>query len=269
MKIKNMICAAALISSVSFNAFAASMPADLHASGPGVVNNEKSQAERDAGNITETFDVNRFKLPSEAGLLVVVEGTSGSECNVYVYENVKGAWQFRFRADGHMGLNGMSNNRIRGDKTTPIGVFQMNTPFGQKRAQPGFPLDYIMVDESYVWEDATNSLTRNTGEEGEKVGTSGYKDYYDYVIDFGYNPNAVPDKGSALFLHCSGDFKSSTSGCVAIEKDEMIKVMQLYGKYGSGRCYSALAPAETFDLIYESYGVNNGLSPEGEFGTGR
>ena len=35
-------------------------------------------------------------------------------------------------------MNGMSNHRHSGDKTTPIGVFKMNTPFGQAKALEGF-----------------------------------------------------------------------------------------------------------------------------------
>ena len=45
----------------------------------------------------------------------------------------------------------------------------------------------------------------------------------------------------------------------------MIAVMRLYGQYGDGRCYIALAPFGTFGRIYDTYGTNNGLSPEGDF----
>ncbi len=223
------------------------------------------QSGTDQASGKESFDVNQFVLPQEAAVLVVVEGTTGSDCNLYVYEKMDGNWVRQMETSGYFGKNGISNNRIAGDKTTPIGVFQMNTPFGQSAPLPGFPSNYIQVDGSYVWEDTGNKLSQDPSKTGEKVGSSGYKGYYDYVIDFGYNPNGVPYKGSALFLHCEGDYKGDTSGCVAIKKDEMAKVMLLYGKYGDGRCFSALAPAGTFHLIYNSYGTNNGLSPEGDF----
>lgn len=162
-------------------------------------------------------------------------------------------------------MNGMSNHRHSGDKTTPIGVFKMNTPFGQAKALEGFPSDYIQVDDTYVWEDDTNKLSRDFSKEGERVGGSGYAGYYDYAIDAGFNPNGIKNQGSALFLHCSGAFKDYTSGCVAIEKEQMIRIMKLYGKYGSGASFIAQAPKGTFEQIYNTYGTNQGLSPEGNF----
>lgn len=214
-----------------------------------------------------TADASCFVLPEEARVLVIVEGTGGSNCNVYAFErsSAAGAWEKRLETTGHLGMNGMSNHRHSGDKTTPIGVFKMNTPFGQAKALEGFPSDYIQVDDIYVWEDDTNKMSRDLSKEGERVGSSGYAGYYDYAIDAGFNPNGIKNQGSALFLHCSGEFKEYTSGCVAIEKDQMAQIMKLYGKYGSGASFIAQAPKGTFDQIYNTYGTNQGLSPEGSF----
>ena len=50
----------------------------------------------------------------------------------------------------------------------------------------------------------------------------------------------------------------------------MAEILKLYGVYGDGACYMALAPAGTFDQIYSTYGTNMGLSPKGIFeGTAR
>lgn len=231
------------------------------AAGPGTTTNGQD-------TVAEcTADVNRFVLPDAARVLVVVEGTGGSECNVYAYERKSAAarWEKRLATSGHLGMNGMSNHRQPGDKTTPIGVFRMNTPFGQAEALPGFPSDYIRVDDTYVWTDDTNKLSRDLTKSGERVGSSRYAGYYDYVIDAGFNPNGIENQGAALFLHCSGEFKDYTSGCVAIEKDAMIWIMKLYGTYGSGAVFIAQAPQGTFDQIYKTYGINRGLSPEGNF----
>ena len=214
-----------------------------------------------------TADASRFVLPEEARVLVIVEGTGGTGCNVYAFErsSAAGIWEKRLETTGHLGMNGMSNHRHSGDKTTPIGVFKMNTPFGQAKALEGFPSDYIQVDDTYVWEDDTNKMSRDLSKEGERVGSSGYAGYYDYAIDAGFNPNGIKNQGSALFLHCSGEFKNYTSGCVAIEKDQMAQIMKLYGKYGSGASFIAQAPKGTFEQIYNTYGTNQGLSPERNF----
>lgn len=213
-----------------------------------------------------SFDADRFVLPAEAKVLVVVEGTGGSGCRVYAYEKTGDGWDRRLVTAGYLGLNGMSNHRVSGDKTTPIGVFQMNTPFGQEDALEGFPSNYLKVKESHVWTDDTNVMVDDASAVGEHVGTFWYDEYYDYAIDAGFNRNGLENQGSALFLHCIGQGKDYTSGCVAIPKEQMIAVMRLYGTYGDGACYIAQAPEGTFDQIYNTYGVNQGLSPDGNFG---
>lgn len=208
-----------------------------------------------------TFDVSRFALPEEARVLVVVEGTEGSGCDVYVFEKNDQGWQQRLAVAGRLGANGMNSHRVVGDKTTPIGVFKLNTPFGQAPAQKGFPKDYTQVDDSYVWTDDSNRLVKDSRLSGEHVGTEQYLDYYDYVLDMGFNPEAIPGQGSALFLHCEGDYWVSSSGCVAVPREQMESIMKLYGTWGEGRCFIALAPGGAFEDIYDTYGTNHGLSP--------
>ena len=89
--------------------------------------------------------------------------------------------------------------------------------------------------------------------------------YYDYVLDAGFNRNAVTGKGSALFIHCQGASAGTSAGCVKIPTEAMEALMKLYGKYGEGKCYIAQAPAKSMTKLYNAYGVCNGLSPDGEF----
>lgn len=233
----------------------------LAAIGPGM----KVEAATEAALAAPSYDVSRFALPENARVLVVVEGTAGSECVVRAFEREEDGWKERVLSEGSLGKNGMSNQRVQGDETTPIGVFCMNTPFGQRQALSGFPKNYIQVDDSYVWEDDTNSLSQDLSKEGERVGSARYGGYYDYVIDAGFNPSAVEKKGSALFLHCKGEFDEYTSGCVAIDMEAMIEILRLYGAYEEGSCYIAQAPAGTFDQVYDTFGENEGLSPDGDF----
>ncbi len=212
-----------------------------------------------------SFDAERFELPEEAAVLVVVEGVGQRQCVLRAFEKTDGEWQLQLETDGWLGRNGLSNHRTMGDETTPIGVFQMNTPFGQKAALEGFPDHYIQVDGSYIWEDERNILSRELSKEGELVGGPGYTEAYGYAVDMGFNRNAVAGMGSALFLHCAIAREAGTSGCVAVPEDAMIRILRLYGKYGDGRCYIALAPSGTFEQIYDAYGVNDGLSPDGDF----
>jgi L,D-peptidoglycan transpeptidase YkuD (ErfK/YbiS/YcfS/YnhG family) len=210
------------------------------------------------------FDVRRFALPADAGMLVLVEGTGGADCMVYAYEKTDEGWKRAVQTYGYLGINGMSYDRQEGDKTTPTGLFRLNTPFGQKDALDGFPSDYLKVSENHQWRMTTNQMDYNPSGfdgDGEAVGTHWYREYYNYALDFGYNLNAVAGRGSALFLHCIGQGKKDTSGCVAIPEEQMIAIMRMYGSAGNGNAYIALAPQGKFDTVYEAFGVNDGLSP--------
>lgn len=217
--------------------------------------------------LSSAFQADSFVLPNDAKMLVVVEGLENSKCNVYVYEKAEEGWKQQLSTSGDMGRSGMNNYRKRGDGSTPIGVWLLNTPFGQLPPQEGFPSDYIQVDKDYVWTDDTNRLVKDATHtiEGEWVGTSKYAGYYDYCLDAGYNRNAYPNKGSALFLHCQGPSAGSSSGCVKVPRDVMAQIMKLYGKYGYGKCYIAQAPSKSLTKLYNAFGVCNGLSPDGEF----
>jgi len=213
------------------------------------------------------FSPDAFVLPDGAQALIVVEGTgNGSECALFAYEKDAGGWKLSMSADGYLGQNGMSNNRTCGDRTTPIGVWRADTPFGQKDRIEGFPADYIKVDESYTWDEKTNRLVKDDPQAiGEKVGTSRYKGYYDYVLNMGYNINAVENKGDALFIHCGMDGDTDTSGCIEIAEPYMVELMKLYGRHEPGTVYVACGPKGKIAMLYEAYGVNNGLSPDGDF----
>ena len=211
-----------------------------------------------------SYDLQAFVLPEDAQLFLVTEAIS-SVCRVTVYSREPGgSFRKELSVPGVLGENGLSDHRTAGDRTTPVGLFCMNTPFGQAPAQEGFPSDYMQVSSSYVWSDLTNTLEDdpNLLLPGERVGTERYAGYYDYVLDMGYNKKAIADKGGALFLHCNQNGDSSTSGCVAIDPAAMLQIMKLYGRYGTGHCYIALAPYGGFGPVYDSFGSNDGLSPQ-------
>jgi len=219
----------------------------------------------------DSFDPEKFVLPEGAKVLVVAAGEDNCKCMVYVFERTtvdgKEKWELKLSTAGDIGRSGMSNCRHEGDGTTPIGVWMMNTPFGQKPTQEGFPANYVQVGKNHVWSDKTASLEVDTTGKvtGERVGSANYAGYYDYVIDAGYNKKAIKGKGSALFLHCQGPSAGSSSGCVKIPKDKMIEVMKLYGKYGDGKCFMAQAPRTSVSKLYGAYRVCNGLCPDGTF----
>jgi L,D-peptidoglycan transpeptidase YkuD (ErfK/YbiS/YcfS/YnhG family) len=49
---------------------------------------------------------------------------------------------------------------------------------------------------------------------------------YSVVIRYNTPPYVIPDRGSAIFLHCFGPTKPYTGGCVALPENIMKLVMQ-------------------------------------------
>ncbi len=50
--------------------------------------------------------------------------------------------------------------------------------------------------------------------------------YYNYVLSLDYNEDAVPGKGSAIFLHCTAEGYTGSSGCICIEEEYMKTVIR-------------------------------------------
>ena len=54
---------------------------------------------------------------------------------------------------------------------------------------------------------------------------------YDLIINIKYNFRPViKEKGSAIFLHIADGKYSPTKGCVAISKDDFLKILPLINK---------------------------------------
>ena len=45
-------------------------------------------------------------------------------------------------------------------------------------------------------------------------------------MNISYNEEGTAGKGSAIFLHCLGDRKPRTGGCVAVPEEQMYYIMQ-------------------------------------------
>ena len=53
---------------------------------------------------------------------------------------------------------------------------------------------------------------------------------YDVLVPLGYNDDPpVPDRGSAIFLHCIGENRDFTEGCVAVAPESMAELLPLLG----------------------------------------
>lgn len=185
------------------------------------------------------FNVNTLNVPAGTETLIVV-ASNGESANatgtLYAYtKNASGGWTEEMSGvAANLGRGGVGKQK-EGDQKTPLGTFRMNTPFGIKAAESGFPANYLKVTDTYYWsaeKDSTYNTLRNSAQDGKTYTSasehlSAYGGYYDYAINIGYNPDCEIGKGSALFLHCKVQ-NQNTGGCVAIPAEDMKKVLRLY-----------------------------------------
>lgn len=132
-----------------------------------------------------------------------------------------------------IGRNGASRVKTEGDKKTPIGVFDLGIAFGI-HDNPNVILDYVKLNDNLYWVDDVNSEYYNKLVDTSEINAdfvsaehmTDYSELYDYGIEIKYNKDCIPKMGSAIFLHCTDDIQKPTSGCVAVTKENMLKILK-------------------------------------------
>ena len=135
---------------------------------------------------------------------------------------------------GFIGKNGLGKTQ-EGDGMTPVGTFTFNRAFGIA-PDPGCAIRYVQADEDTYWSGDVNEgmhynelVSLKDFPELDRDNSEHILDYpyeYQYCLNISYNADGTPNAGSAIFLHCLGDRKPRTGGCVAIPMDQMYFVMQ-------------------------------------------
>ena len=130
-----------------------------------------------------------------------------------------------------IGRNGLKKNKIEGDKCTPKGTFKLGTLYYRKDRvkKPITNLKIKNIKRNMGWcNDSKNKLYNqeikvSKNIKHEKLFRKDYK--YDYFLIIEYNTRKIkPNKGSAIFIHLTKNFKT-TAGCIALlEKDFLIMV---------------------------------------------
>ena len=163
--------------------------------------------------------------------IVLVEYTGGTDATVSRHQRIDGRWVELDSTYGYVGRTGMGKVKA-GDNKTPLGTFNLTTPFGILD-DPGAALPYLKVTKYHYWCSTSNSKyynqlvdSRETGRKGRKPDEIliNYKGYYNYCMFIDYNAEGVPGRGACIFLHCIGD-RDWTHGCVAVPEDYMREVV--------------------------------------------
>ena len=135
-----------------------------------------------------------------------------------------------------IGKNGMTSEKMEGDKKTPVGIFEFGTAFGTHKKILNNKIPYISINENLYWVDDEESayynnlvnITKTKKDWNSAEHLIEYPKQYEYAIEIKTNPNNLPGQGSAIFLHCS--MGRPTAGCIAIPKEKMLELLKSIGE---------------------------------------
>lgn len=174
----------------------------------------------------------KYRSDSAVRNVILVQCTEGSDALVHVYhkDDSLGTWSRVIAADGHIGRNGWTNDKAEGDGKSPVGDFGILLAFGIK-PDPGCAIAYLNVTpDTYAIDGESEyyNLIVDAKDAGTRDGEEMYacSPEYNYGLSLDYNEERVPGKGSNIFFHCKGA-KPATGGCVAVDEDVMLQILQL------------------------------------------
>ena len=132
---------------------------------------------------------------------------------------------------------GNYKKKVEGDKKTPIGTFSLGNLYYRKdrNIKPLTKLKCIPIKNDMGWCNDVNSkkhynklIKINKKIRFERLFRKDNK--YDFIIPINYNSKKPKiAKGSAIFIHLTKNFKS-TSGCVALQKKDFLILAKLINK---------------------------------------
>ena len=142
--------------------------------------------------------------------------------------------EFKFKCS--VGKNGKTSKKIEGDNKTPKGLYALGPLYYRKDRLPKLStkLKKIEIMKNFGWCDDVKSkfynkpIKTNINVRHEKLYRNDKK--YDLLIPIEYNSKRPKkNKGSAIFLHLTSNYKK-TQGCVAIKEKDMLILLKLINK---------------------------------------
>jgi L,D-peptidoglycan transpeptidase YkuD (ErfK/YbiS/YcfS/YnhG family) len=131
-----------------------------------------------------------------------------------------------------LGKNGITKNKVEGDKCTPSGIYKLKQVFyrADRIKKITTNLKKIKIKKNMGWCDDSSSKKYNhlikipNKFSHEKLYR---KDHiYDIIVVLNYNMNPViKKKGSAIFLHIAKKNYSKTLGCIGLKKNDLLEIL--------------------------------------------
>ena len=142
--------------------------------------------------------------------------------------------EFKFKCS--IGKKGITSKKVEGDKKTPRGTYSLGPVYIRKDKVPKVEtkLKKIKITKKLGWCDDSNSKFYNKPINiNQKISCEKLfrKDNnYNLLIPINFNTKRpVKNKGSAIFLHLTKNYKK-TLGCIAIIERDMMILLKLINK---------------------------------------
>ena len=136
-----------------------------------------------------------------------------------------------------IGRSGLNHSKKEGDLTTPKGLFKLGLLYYRKDRIKSLKcvIKKKIIKKNMGW--CNDSTSKKYNQEisfpfkyrAEKL----YRkdNIYDIFINIKYNSNPiVKGRGSAIFLHLCNKKYESTRGCLALVKEDFLKILPLISK---------------------------------------
>ncbi len=142
--------------------------------------------------------------------------------------------QFEFRCA--IGKNGVKKNKVEGDGSTPKGLFSFGKLYwrNDRVKKPITKFNCKVIKRHMGWCNDQNSsfynkeIKINKKTKKEKLFRTDYK--YNYFLVINYNTkNIIKNKGSAIFLHLTKNYKS-TAGCISVSEKDFLIILKILRK---------------------------------------
>ncbi len=132
-----------------------------------------------------------------------------------------------------IGKNGFAANKTEGDKKTPIGRWIIREVYyrADRMDKPDtrLPCRPILPDDGWCDDPDDRNYNRRIDHPYPASAERLWRDdqAYDLVAVMGFNDDPpVPGIGSAVFLHIARENFDGTDGCVALSKDDLLRVLR-------------------------------------------
>tara|TARA_B110000037_G_scaffold58131_1_gene70945 strand:+ start:675 stop:1163 length:489 start_codon:yes stop_codon:yes gene_type:complete len=137
---------------------------------------------------------------------------------------------FKFKCS--IGKKGLNSNKREGDYSTPKGIFNLKKLYFRKDrvGTPKTKIKKKIITKNLAWCDDSNHKNYNeeikiyNNDSKENLYRIDHK--YDYIISISHNEKKIPNKGSAVFIHLTNNYKP-TAGCITLKRNDFEILIKL------------------------------------------